>query len=188
MSVRHGACTGMFQVSTPHLGQEEGRQGRTCITGSVSHDLVHLVRLGDVQLAPLGHLLEVSALVEGAAQPRLPGGGVGLVRPFVVLPLVDSPSLRDRGCPVLLGLPHPGSAVQGGAPGYESTGVGGQWGTGAVCPGGLRGAGWEGSTRSWAAGSGHGAGRCVPGVCMEPSQHCARSQVMESPGGAHGAG
>lgn len=104
MSVGHGACTGIVQVSTPHLAQEEGRQGRTCTTGSVSHDLIHLVRLGDVQLAPLGHLLEVGALVEGAAQPRLPGGGVGLVRPLVVLPLVDGPSLRGRGCPVLVGV------------------------------------------------------------------------------------
>lgn len=108
MSVGCEAYTGMVQVSTPHLAQEEGRQGHTCTTGSVSHDLVHLVRLGDVQLAPLGHLLEVGALVEGTAQPRLPGGGVSLVRPFVVLPLVDGPSLRDRGCPVLWGLLQPG--------------------------------------------------------------------------------
>lgn len=120
MSVGCEACTGMVQVSTPHLAQEEGRQGHTCTTGSVSHDLVHLVRLGDVQLAPLGHLLEVGALVEGAAQPRLPGGGVSLVRPFVVLPLVDGPSLRDRGCPVLWGLLQPGPRL--GCP-RESTGA-----------------------------------------------------------------
>lgn len=172
MSVGHGACTGMFQVSTPHLAQQEGQRGRTCITGSVSHDLVHLVRLGDIQLAPLGHLLEVAALVEGAAQPRLPGGGVGLVRPFVILPLVDGPSLQDRECPVhnLTRV----SSVQRGPPGYESTGVGGQWGTGTVCPGGLRGAGCCGVTREHTE-----LGSQEPRECARSWAVCAR--------GVHGA-
>lgn len=87
-----------------------------CIPSAVAHDLVHLVRLGDVQLAPLGHLLEVRAFVEGAAQPRFPGGWVRLVRALVVFALVDGPSPEESGVlllpVVLLGRVLPGDAEE----------------------------------------------------------------------------
>lgn len=149
MSAGHGARTGTVHASAPSLAQEEGWQGCTCIPGAVGHDLVHLVGLGDVQLASLGHLLEVGALVEGAAETRLPGGGVGLVCPLVVLPLVDGPSLLGRGCPALWGQPVswlPAPLSKGAHWGTSSLGLGGgQWGAGAVCPGGLQRDGWWGS-------------------------------------------
>lgn len=102
-------CTtqGSVQAPAPSVVQEERRQECTCIPGALRHNLVHLVGLGDVQLAPLRHLLEVGALVEGTAETCLPGGGVSLVRPLVVLPLVDGPRLPERGCPVLQELPTP---------------------------------------------------------------------------------
>lgn len=104
--------------------------GGTCIPSAVAHDLVHLVRLGDVQLAPLGHLLEVRAFVEGAAQSRFPGGWVRLVRALVVFALVDGPSLREeRGLRWAQGLEEPGGWV-----GARSWGLEGIWDRGGTEP------------------------------------------------------
>lgn len=61
--------------------------------GTVRHNLVDLVGVGDVQLAALTHLTEVGTLVESTAKPRLPGGGVLLVSALEVLALVYGPGL-----------------------------------------------------------------------------------------------
>lgn len=55
---------------------------------------VHLVGLGDVQLSSLHHLRELRALVEGAAQTRLPGRRVVLT-PFCQLPFKLRPRLQE---------------------------------------------------------------------------------------------
>lgn len=55
---------------------------------------VHLVGFGDVQLSSLHHLRELRALVEGAAQTRLPGRRVVLT-PFRQLPFKLRPRLQE---------------------------------------------------------------------------------------------
>lgn len=47
--------------------------------GTVGHNPVDFVGVGDIQLAALAHLTEVGALVEGTAEPGLPGWRVLLV-------------------------------------------------------------------------------------------------------------
>lgn len=56
----------------------QGQDG-TWAMGTVGHNPVDLVGVGDVQLAALTQLTEVGTLVEGTAEPGLPGGGVLLV-------------------------------------------------------------------------------------------------------------
>lgn len=75
----------------------QGQDGTWAI-GTVGHNPVDLVGVGDVQLAARMHLTEVGALVEGTAEPRLPGGGVILVNALYVLALVYGPGLgMSRG-------------------------------------------------------------------------------------------
>lgn len=56
----------------------QGQDG-TWVVGTSRQEPVDLVGVGDVQLVERAHLTEVSAVVEGTAEPRLPGGGVLLV-------------------------------------------------------------------------------------------------------------
>lgn len=62
--------------------------------GTFRDDAVNFVGVWDVQLAPVHQLLEVVALVEGAAQPRLPGRRVGLVDALPKLAFKQRPGLR----------------------------------------------------------------------------------------------
>lgn len=61
------------------LGHDLQGPNGTWATGTVGHDPVDLVGVGAVQLVALAHLPEVSTLVEGTAEPGLPGGGVFLI-------------------------------------------------------------------------------------------------------------
>jgi len=58
------------------------------------HDPVHLVGLRDVQLGSVCHLLKVRALVQGTAQPCLPGGRLCFVT-FFEFAFENSPSLKQ---------------------------------------------------------------------------------------------
>lgn len=58
------------------------------------HDPVHLVGLRDVQLGSVCHLLKVRALVQGTAQPCLPGGWLCFVT-FFEFAFENSPSLKQ---------------------------------------------------------------------------------------------
>lgn len=58
------------------------------------HDPVDLVGLRDVQLGPVRHLLEVRALVQGAAQSCLPSGRLRFVA-FFELAFKNSPGLKQ---------------------------------------------------------------------------------------------
>ena len=62
--------------------------------GALRDDAVHLVRVWDVQLASLHQLLEVIALVEGAAETGLPGRWVWLVDPLPKLAFKQRPRLQ----------------------------------------------------------------------------------------------
>lgn len=62
--------------------------------GTLRDDAVNFVGVGDVQLAPVHQLLEVVALVESAAQPRLPGRRVRLVDALPKLAFKQRPGLR----------------------------------------------------------------------------------------------
>lgn len=62
--------------------------------GALGDDAVDFVGVRDVQLAPLHQLLKVVALVEGAAQPRLPGRRVRLVDPLAELAFEKRPGLH----------------------------------------------------------------------------------------------
>lgn len=64
--------------------------------GSLRDDAVDFVGVWYVQLAPLYQLLEVVALVEGAAQPRLPGWRVRFVDPLPKLAFKERPGLRTK--------------------------------------------------------------------------------------------
>lgn len=66
--------------------------------GTLRDDAVNFVGVWDVQLAPVHQLLEVVALVEGAAQPRLPGRRVRLVDPLPKLAFKQRPGLRTDIC------------------------------------------------------------------------------------------
>lgn len=59
------------------------------------HDPVDLVGFRDVQLGPVCHLLKVGALVQGAAEPRLPRGRLGFVT-LLELAFENSPGLKQR--------------------------------------------------------------------------------------------
>lgn len=61
--------------------------------GRVLLDQVDLVRLRDIQLVAFRDLLEVRALVEGAAKSGLPHSGVGFVPALSVFALVHGPGL-----------------------------------------------------------------------------------------------
>lgn len=65
--------------------------------GTIRHDPVDLVRVGTVQLAAPPNLVEVSALVEGTAEPGLPSGRVLLVNALMVFALVYGPGLGVQG-------------------------------------------------------------------------------------------
>lgn len=69
-------------------------RGGLTFLGALGDDAVNFVRVRDVQLAPLHQLLEVVALVEGAAEARLPGRRVRLVDPLPKLALEESPCLQ----------------------------------------------------------------------------------------------
>lgn len=75
------------------LGHYLQGQDGTWAMGTVRHNLVDLVGVGDVQLAALTHLTEVHTLVESTAKPCLPGRGVLLVSALQVLALVYGPGL-----------------------------------------------------------------------------------------------
>lgn len=66
--------------------------------GTLRDDAVHFVGVRNVQLAPLHQLLEVVALVEGAAQPGLPGRRVRFVDPLPKLAFKQRPGLRTEVC------------------------------------------------------------------------------------------
>lgn len=69
----------VLTVQRAILGHYVQGQDGTWAMGTVGHNPVDFVGVGDVQLAALTHLTEVSTLVEGTAEPCLPGGGVLLV-------------------------------------------------------------------------------------------------------------
>lgn len=69
----------VFIAQRAILGHDLQEQDSTWAKGTVGHNPVDLVGVGDIQLAAFTHLTEVSTLVEGTAEPRLPGGGVLLV-------------------------------------------------------------------------------------------------------------
>jgi len=60
----------------------------------IRDDAVDLVGLGDVQLRPVRHLLEVRALVQGAAEPGFPGRRLSLVSLFE-LAFEHGPGLKN---------------------------------------------------------------------------------------------
>lgn len=62
--------------------------------GALGDDAVDFVGVWDVQLAPLHQLLKVIALVEGAAEARLPGRRVRLVDPLPKLAFEQRPGLH----------------------------------------------------------------------------------------------
>lgn len=66
--------------------------------GALRDDAVNFVGVRNVQLAPVHQLLEVVALVEGAAQPRLPGRRVRLVDALPKLAFEERPGLRAQAC------------------------------------------------------------------------------------------
>ena len=62
--------------------------------GALRDDPVHFVGVRDVQLAPVHQLIEVIALVQGAAEASLPGGGVQLIDPLPELSFEQRPGLH----------------------------------------------------------------------------------------------
>ena len=62
-------------------------------------DVTHLIYLHWVHGHLLGaiiHQVEFSALVESTAELGLPFSWVGVIHPFLVLPCLHSPGLKDR--------------------------------------------------------------------------------------------
>lgn len=62
--------------------------------GALGDDAVDFVRIRDVQLASIHQFLKVVALVEGAAEPRLPGRRVWFVDALPELALKQRPGLK----------------------------------------------------------------------------------------------
>lgn len=90
--------------------QQVALQSLTLLGGR--HQAVHLVGLWDVQLGTLCHLLELCALVEGAAEASLPGRWA-VTAAIIQLAFKVGPGLHSRGSEVRgCGCGHEGQRSQ----------------------------------------------------------------------------
>lgn len=100
-------CWGRFHCTCWTCGRRDDRLAILALTLLVERDqAVNLVGIRDVQLSPLHHLAELRALVEGAAQPGLPGRRVVLdvvgQFPFKLRPRLHSTKTAKSQRPLTL--------------------------------------------------------------------------------------